>query len=206
MKIGECETGVNRRRAQFNSFLQRSTRLVLLVLRELYDCEVGVRRTAAWIEADGVLHLFYRTIQIAKAHQRLANEYLGLDTPWIKLQSLGSPCLCILKAPRLQQICCGFQLDAGIAGQQIRRPNIFAERPVCITAPFVRFGQLHPRRPEFRVLLNGVAELDNGLVVLPFAEKLVAALEVLLLGNFWVLGAGRHQECADEDVTDKDGS
>jgi peptidoglycan/LPS O-acetylase OafA/YrhL len=76
------------------------------------------------------------------------------------------------------------ELRLHIVREEIGRTDVLAIGALQVTLFRERFGELEARCSESRVLLNGVAVLDNRFVQLPLGDVSIAALLEFPLGDF----------------------
>ena len=105
----------------------------------------------------------------------------------------------VLELTGEQQDASRLQLRLGVLGHQIGCPDVLAPGPPPVAVLGVGLGQLETRLAEARVLLHGVAILDDGFLDLLLLPERVPTLHVLALGDFRVARARGDQRGGQQD-------
>ena len=177
-------------RVGLDCLLERGLRLIASIRCLLQSPEAGVAERVVGVELDRLLDLLDCSVHIFEPGQRIAEQELSVDVLAVERERLVGTCLGILELLGVQQEAAGLQLRLDILGHEIRGADVLTPRARPIPVEHERFGKVVACPSEPRVLLQRIPILDDGFLGLSLAQELVAACEVLFLGNLWIARAG----------------
>ena len=148
-------------------------------LGELEDAQVGLA-VGCRIQRDGLLDHRDGPVDVGKPREGVGPEHEGFRVLGVNGQGLVRAGLRIFGPARHEQQRARLQLGVGVVRQQVGRAHVLGQRARPIPLLQIKLAELEAGGHERRVLLSGVAVLQDGGVNVAFREVGVAAIEVAL--------------------------
>ena len=156
-------------------------------------CKGGVDDPTSRIELDGLLDLTDRTVHVLEAGERVSENQLGLHVGGLPVDEGLNTRACVLELTVDDQDRGRLDLRVVVLREQVGRAHVLPVGSLRIARAHVRVGKLQARLAKLLVLLDGVTQLDDGLLEFFFLEKLLAVLEVGLLLRAGIRARDQHR-------------
>ena len=176
VEVRQSEMGSGRLRIGLDGLPERSFRIRLSPRGLLEGPEADVAERVVRIEPDGFLNFFDGAIDIPQAGEGVAEQDLRIHVAAIEREGIVGARRRVLELTREQQHAARLQLRLDVLRQQVRRADVLAGRSRPVSILNIGLGEAEARFAETRILLEGVAILNNRFADLLLAHEPIAAL------------------------------